>query len=111
MSRESDRGTGLPIACTLTPAQLAGMRNELLAAKARAVEPIAGGFRSRFDPQTDLVREAAAVVDAERRCCRFLRFVLSIEPGDGPIWLEVTGPEGTQGFLSRIGSLPAEPGR
>ena len=46
--------------------------------------------------------DAAAVIDAERRCCRFLRFVLIVEPDDGPLWLELTGPEGTEDFLSAL---------
>lgn len=61
-----------------------------------------GGFRWRFSPQADLVREVGAVIEAEHRCCRFLRFHLLVEPGDGPVWLEVTGPEGTDDFLSTL---------
>jgi hypothetical protein len=49
-----------------------------------------------------LVKEAAAVIEAEHRCCRFLRFLLLVEPGDGPVWLEVTGPQGTEDFLSAL---------
>ena len=105
MSQERTENESLPIACTLTPAELATMRNGLLPgllARAHEKEPILGGFRWRFDPQDDLVKEAAAVIDAEHRCCRFLRFLLLVEPGDGPVWLEVTGPEGTAGFLSKL---------
>ena len=39
-------------------------------------------------------------IDAERRCCRFLRFRLTVEPDEGPMVLELTGPEGTRDFLS-----------
>jgi hypothetical protein len=49
----------LPIACTLTPADFAAMRNGLLPgllAKASGKESIPGGFRWRFDPQADLVK-------------------------------------------------------
>ena len=38
-------------------------------------------------------------VDLERRCCAFLRFELTVEPGGGPVWLELTGPPGTREFL------------
>jgi hypothetical protein len=47
-------------------------------------------------------KEAAAVIEAEHRCCPFLRFVLIVEPGDGSLFLEVTGPEGTEDFLSML---------
>jgi hypothetical protein len=87
------------------PSEFAAMRNGLLPAllaRASAKESIPGGFRWQFHPQANLVKEAAAVIDAEHRCCRFLRFVLHVEPGDGPIFLEVTGPEGTEAFLSKL---------
>jgi hypothetical protein len=38
-------------------------------------------------------------VDNERRCCPFLRFVLDVAPGRGPIWLQITGPEGAKAVL------------
>ena len=92
MNREREDSASLPIACTVTQAELASMREGLLPgllARASAKEHIPGGFRWRFDPQSDLVKEAAAVIDAEHRCCRFLRFLLLVEPGDGAVWLEV----------------------
>lgn len=105
MEQEGGESVSFPIACTLTPAELATMRNGLLpglVARASAKEPIPGGLRWRFDPQADLVQEIAAVIDAEHRCCRFLRFSLVVEPGDGPVWIEVTGPEGAEDFLSTL---------
>lgn len=105
MTQDREKSASLPIACTLTPAELAAMRNGLLPgllARASAKQHIPGGFRWRFDPQAGRLREIAAVIDAEHRCCRFLRFVLLVEPGDGPVWLEVTGPEGTDDFLSTL---------
>jgi len=110
MSHESDQEKPLPIACTLTPAELAAGRDTLLPgllAKAEAKEPIPGGIRFRFAATPDRAREIAAVIDAEHQCCRFLRFVLGVEPGDGPIWLEVTGPEGSEDFLTSLLDAPA----
>lgn len=112
MNQEREESVSLPIGCALTPAELAAMRSGLLpglVARASAKEPIPGGFRWRFDPQADLVKKAAAVIDAEHRCCRFLRFRLLVEPGDGPVWLEVTGPEGTEDFLSTLLDTSPEP--
>ncbi len=39
-------------------------------------------------------------IQLERQCCPFLRFQLTVEPGGGPIWLELTGPPGTREFLA-----------
>src|SRR5262245_40869810 len=102
MNQDRDPGAGLPIACTLTPADLKAMRDGLLPgllARAGAREAIPEGFRWRFAPAPDLIAQAAAVIDAEHRCCRFLRFQLVVEAGDGPVWLEVSGPPGTRDFL------------
>jgi hypothetical protein len=112
MSQEREKSMSLPVACTLTPVELATMRKGLLPgllARASAKDAVPGGYRWRFDPRADLVKEAAAVIEAEHRCCRFLRFVLVVEPGDGPVWVEVTGPEGTEQFLSALlDALPTE---
>ena len=105
MNQEREASASPPIACTLTPAEFAAMRNGLLPgllAKANAKEHVAGGIRWRFSPQADLLKEVGAVIEAEHRCCRFLRFLMVVEPGDGPVWLEVTGPEGTDDFLSTL---------
>src|SRR5262245_50501725 len=105
MNDTTAKKTSLPIACTLTPAELASMREGLLPgllSKATAKEGVTGGFRWRFYQEPDLVKRVAAVIESEHRCCRFLRFVLAVEPGDGPLWLEVTGPDGTEEFLSNL---------
>ena len=102
---DREKRVDLPIACTLTPAEMSAMRDGLLPgllARAIEKEPVPGGFRWRFVPDAGLVKDAAAVIEAEHRCCRFLRFQLVVEPGDGPVWLEVTGPEGTREFLSTL---------
>jgi hypothetical protein len=101
----SEKGI-LPIACTLTPTELAAQRSGLLPGlltRATAREPVRGGFRWRFEPHDGLLNDVARVIDAEHRCCRFLRFHWIVEPGDGPLWLEVTGPEGTEDFLTALG--------
>jgi hypothetical protein len=100
---DQDTSDALPVACTLTAAEAAAMRDDLLPAlltRATARERIEGGFRWRFAPEADLLTKVAAVIETERRCCRFLRFALVVEPGDGPVWLALTGPEGTEEFLS-----------
>lgn len=117
MSHTREDIDSLPVACTLTPDQLASRREDLLpglVSRARDATRVAGGFRWRFEAEGGLLSELATVIDEERRCCRFLRFQLLVEPGGGPVWLEVTGPEGTEGFLSSLvdaagAGTPGEP--
>ena len=94
----------LPVACTLGPDALQARREQLLPGLiARAVERIEvpEGLRLRFN-DADTLGAIAHVIEVERRCCRFLRFALTAEPGDGPIWVEVTGPAGTRAFLDAL---------
>lgn len=95
----------LPIACELTPAELearrTGLLRELLAQATEQI-PLSDGFRWRFAPSTEILMAAAKTIDAERQCCRFLKFALTTEADGGDVWLEVTGPEGTNEFLATL---------
>jgi len=95
----------LPIACELTPAEIAERRQGLLPGLlAHAQERVAlpDGFRWRFAPGSELLAAVVQTIDVERQCCRFLRFELTIEPDAGPVWLTVTGPQGTAEFLNEL---------
>ena len=102
---ESNSPAARTLACTLTQAQLATRRNELrpgLLSRADSQETIPGGFRWSFIETQGLLNEVASVIEAESRCCRFLRFRLTVEPDGGPLWMEVTGPDGAQEFLLSV---------
>ena len=93
----------LPVACTLSPETLAARRAGLLpglAREAEAREETPDGLRLRF--VADYLQRIAAVVDAERQCCRFLRFDLTVEPDGGPVWLALSGPAGTKEVLAAL---------
>jgi hypothetical protein len=95
----------LPIICTLQPGELRERREGLLAELGRRVrgrEDRDDGVRLEFSPGGDTLALIASVVDAERQCCRFLRFGIQVQPDDGPIYLEVAGPPGTREFLEGV---------
>ncbi len=97
--------TDLPVMCTLGPAALAARREGELADLLRRTEDHQDrpeGHVFRFPGDSDTLAAIARVVDAERRCCRFLRFHITVEADGGPIWLELTGPSGTREFLSAL---------
>ena len=92
----------LPIVCTLTPSERRAREGDLLPGlirRAELAEEIPDGRRYRFAPSSDALQAIVRVMDAERQCCRFLHFHLSVEPDLGPFWLDVTGPPGTPAFL------------
>jgi hypothetical protein len=95
----------LPIACTLDGAALRERREGLLAKlgeRAAERQSLPDGRRLRFTAETETLALIARVIEAERRCCQFLRFQLTVEPGGGPMLLDLTGPAGTGDFLDSI---------
>jgi hypothetical protein len=95
----------LPIACTLQPAALAQRGDALLPGLARYATDVCwrtNGVRLTFGFDAQMLGRIADVIAAEHHCCRFLRFDVAVEPGDGPITLDVTGPDGTADFLERL---------
>jgi hypothetical protein len=97
----------LPIACSWAPADLENRRRGLLpglVARADSHEDLPDGVRWRFVSEDGLLPRIASVIDAERQCCRFLRFELVIEQDGGGVYLGVTGPPGTRDFLLSLTS-------
>lgn len=93
----------LPIACSLTDNELQERRRSVLQKVRSAVidvRELENGYAYCFPAEGEWLTELARVVSLERQCCSFLRFCITVEPGDGPIWLEMTGPEGTKEFLT-----------
>jgi hypothetical protein len=95
----------LPVACTLDPAALKARREGLLSELLRRAvehEELADGHRLRFEATDDTLAAIAQTVAAERHCCRFLRFHITVEPDGGPITLELSGPPGTREFVAAL---------
>lgn len=95
----------LPVACTLSPAALKARKENLLNAllqRADERHELPDGYRLRFAAEGDVLSVIARTVDTERQCCRFLRFTVTVEPADGPITLDLTGPAGTREFLAAM---------
>jgi hypothetical protein len=57
---------------------------------------LSNGYAYRF--AADEIGSVVRFIDNERRCCPFLHFELSAN-GSEPLWLRMTGPEGTREFL------------
>jgi hypothetical protein len=95
----------LPIVCSLDAASLKTRREGLLAdllKRATHREDLPAGHRVRFAAAEGTLAAIARTVDAERLCCRFLRFQITVEPDGGPVWLELTGPPGTREFVAAL---------
>jgi hypothetical protein len=95
----------LPVVCSLDPGALNARREGLvseLLRRARTREHLANGLRVSFATTDDTFGLIMRTVELERRCCRFLRFQITVEPDGGPVSVELTGPAGTREFLSSL---------
>ena len=92
----------LPVACTLSEHELTQRRTGLAELRKGRLEARwrPDGVALRYAPEPASIAALAELIQVERRCCPFLRFRLTVEPGGGPIWLELTGPAGTREFLA-----------
>ncbi|MBI4486266.1 MAG: hypothetical protein HY655_09670 [Acidobacteria bacterium] len=100
--------TELPVVCTLTPETMATRRAELLPGlfrRALAIEPTEQGYRLRFDTSPGTFHAVATAIEAERHCCRFLRFEFVTEPDENSLVLTLTGPTGTREFIATLCDL------
>ena len=73
-----------------------------LLGRADAHEELVDGHRWSFEATDDVLAMILRMVEAERRCCRFLRFHIIVEPDGGPVSVELTGPQGTREFLTAL---------
>lgn len=95
----------LPIVCTLSPDALSARRQGLLSEllqQAAGKELLTDGLRLRFAASGETLSSIAKAIEAERLCCRFLRFTLTVEPDEGQFTLELTGPQGTREFVAAL---------
>jgi hypothetical protein len=96
--------TEIPVACTLTAEALVASGNEIaeLFRLREEVRELPDGYAVRFPGDEDLASRLLAFVMAERACCPFFTFEITFEPGRGPIWLGLRGPEGAKDIVATM---------
>ncbi len=104
--REPENNTmkaeNLPIACSLTDSELQQRRKEVLQqvkATMIGIKETESGFVYQFSSSSERIAALANLIAVEHQCCPFLSFQLTVEPGDAPVSLELSGPQGTKEFL------------
>lgn len=95
--------TKIPVACTLSDAEMRERERTVLAVFAAHVlglEERPDGCVLTIASSDEALAAASELIAVERRCCPFLTFALTAEPGGGPVHLSLTGPPGTREFLA-----------
>ena len=99
-----------PVTCSLDPEELKTRQGSLLpglAPHVKAINETPDGYEFEFAASREILARLVEVIDAERQCCRFLKFELIVEPADGPVKLKLGGPPGTREFLGSLLNLKA----
>jgi hypothetical protein len=95
--------TDSPIACTLSGAQMAARRTDVMALSERALRErtsIDGGALLRFDADPDIQRALVELVAAEAECCPFL--TLTLQRAGDALELRITGPDDAQPIIAEM---------
>src|SRR5689334_4694723 len=70
-----------------------------LAAARKRVRELPNGFEFKFAPDRVMVQQVMEWTAGERLCCPFFDIEIRIERQGGPVWLRLTGREGTKQFV------------
>ena len=94
-----------PFACDLRALDPAGRTRHFdelgprLRALKTGVRELANGYAFRFPADMTTVQLVAEWAAGERLCCPFFDIQIRLEPEGGPMWLTLTGREGTKRFI------------
>lgn len=73
------------------------LARELFQVMAEERVAVPDGYAIRF--RTDALEAVVRFIQNEHKCCPFLTFALTLGPDCGPLWLRMTGPQGTRSVL------------
>ena len=73
------------------------LARKLFAELAKERTELPDGYAFRFE--ADEFETVTRFIANERRCCPFMTFEVEVAPASGPVWLRMTGPQGTRDVL------------
>src|SRR5262249_13007085 len=98
-------GDDSPVACSLSNAELRVRLATLRAqfkSRVIATEELADGYAFHLAGDKGSISAVAELIAAERECCRFLAFELTVEPNMGPVIVRVTGLSAAKELLKTM---------
>ena len=109
-------GTDLPVACSLSAAELRerGEENLALFSQARRIRELADGYAFAFAGADAEAEQLLRFVLAERACCPFWSFELTFASPHQEVWVSVRGNEEAkavvrEGLVAKL-TAPTDPG-
>lgn len=95
-------GNEQPLVCRLDEAQKEHRRPKaeaLFLDKLQGRHETEDGYASEFRSDGDALQRIVDFVDAERKCCPFFRFDVTVEQDHGPISLEIGGSQRVKSYI------------
>ncbi|HEV2581765.1 MAG TPA: hypothetical protein VGT44_13000 [Ktedonobacteraceae bacterium] len=88
----------VPVACSLTAGERVTRAEEIndLFTGVQQVRELADGYALCFPGTSSWPQRVLDFIQGERSCCLFFTFEVAFLPNQGPIWLNIRGPEGTK---------------
>jgi hypothetical protein len=68
----------------------------------KEVKELPDGYAFRYAPDPVLFMATAEFITLESRCCSFYHFRLEKEPGEGPMWLRITGSKEAKPIIKAV---------
>ena len=99
-----------PFACNLNGLTVAervrhfGQLGPALRSLKTGVRELKDGYEFRFPSDAKTIAMLAEWIEQERRCCPFFEIELRFEREKGPVWMRLTGPQGTKQFIQAEGA-------
>jgi hypothetical protein len=99
----TDTASDLPLACTLSAAELRERGDEVVAplfAHVQRMEETPDGYCFAFPAEVEGVRDLLEFILSERDCCPFFTFELGFPSPHESVWLTLRGGEGVKEFVA-----------
>ncbi len=92
-----------PLACRLSETQKEDRRPKVEALFVERLEEVTetdAGYAFKFDADSDNLQRVFEFVDAERKCCPFFQFDITVPADEQPVRLEIGGSERVKAFVA-----------
>src|SRR5262249_29172506 len=103
LRKERPMASDIPVACTLSAAELRERGEDVVAplfARVERVQELPDGYRFAFPAEADGVRELLEFILSERACCPFFTFELAFPSPHQSVWLTLRGGKEVKEFVA-----------
>lgn len=98
---EKCKSSSTSLTCSLSTPELQLRKSTILKSlrsQVKEKKELENGYSYKFPGHDAMIDELTAFIKAERQCCSFFTFNVSVK-GDSLVWLDITGPDGAKEFI------------